>query len=407
MVNESQRRGGHTPQGRVTAVSQQVSWAPVSSLPSVNNPSAFQGYFQHASPSYEEERQRWSTSAYKPAPVSRVGYGQIPMRAQTRDQVRIVLQVCYLLLSGKSEKTSIREGMPVDYEILPFALSEFIKVTLLPPLSKLIPGFSWDFSPMVVRETSSWQDILKMDPSVPYFQGRFLKVKTGAKSDGSRVFSAPKNPIEFSLIVNRDQWLQAEEYQENQNSGYQVHSMRSATPESVPKRKTPPSPEKIRPSAPSVAKRPNVSSSRSSGILSIAASDKEGKKPAFKSLNPDQVRQGILLGGQNAIMERKKNFSRILILRQRRYYRQGNLQDCQFCDFGMAFYLSLSGTWCGQTFVKYIHNADAVPLQDADEPGYEIGVFLCFIQHVQFVHTHGQAYMSDFQGAGDFFLDLQ
>jgi hypothetical protein len=49
-------------------------------------------------------------------------------------------------------------------------------------------------------------------------------------------------------------------------------------------------------------------------------------------------------------------------------------------------------------FIKYIHNAEAVPLQDTNEAGHDIGVFLCFIQHVQFVHTHGQAYISDFQG---------
>jgi len=51
-----------------------------------------------------------------------------------------------------------------------------------------------------------------------------------------------------------------------------------------------------------------------------------------------------------------------------------------------------------QPFIKYIHNAEAIPLQEQDEPGYEMGVFLCFIQHVQFVYTHGQAYVSDFQG---------
>ncbi len=39
-----------------------------------------------------------------------------------------------------------------------------------------------------------------------------------------------------------------------------------------------------------------------------------------------------------------------------------------------------------------------VPLQDSDEPGYETGIFLCFIQHIQFKITHGQAYISDFQG---------
>ena len=50
----------------------------------------------------------------------------------------------------------------------------------------------------------------------------------------------------------------------------------------------------------------------------------------------------------------------------------------------------------GNLFIKYIHNADAIPLQDHDEPGYNTAIFLCFIQHVQFILTHGQAYISDF-----------
>jgi len=53
-------------------------------------------------------------------------------------------------------------------------------------------------------------------------------------------------------------------------------------------------------------------------------------------------------------------------------------------------------------FIKYIHNGDAVPLQERWERGYETGQFLCFIQHVQFVQTHGQAYISDFQGTYSF-----
>jgi len=58
-------------------------------------------------------------------------------------------------------------------------------------------------------------------------------------------------------------------------------------------------------------------------------------------------------------------------------------------------------------FDKYIHNANATPLQEVDEPGYETAVFLCFIQHIQFVKTHYQAYVSDFQGTGELLTDPQ
>lgn len=49
-------------------------------------------------------------------------------------------------------------------------------------------------------------------------------------------------------------------------------------------------------------------------------------------------------------------------------------------------------------FLKYIHNSDAKPLQDPDEDGHETGVFLCFIQHLQYVKTRKQVYISDCQG---------
>jgi len=111
--------------------------------------------------------------------------------------------------------------MAVDYEIYPQDLSEFIKATLLTPLSKFAEGFPWNFSTMVVREFTSWQDVMKMNPSIPYFNGRFLKAKPGAKSDGSRVFSTPTKPIEFSLVVDREQWLAAEEYIEDQQSNFE------------------------------------------------------------------------------------------------------------------------------------------------------------------------------------------
>lgn len=49
-------------------------------------------------------------------------------------------------------------------------------------------------------------------------------------------------------------------------------------------------------------------------------------------------------------------------------------------------------------FIKYIHNGNAAPLLEPEEEGYDIAVFLCFIQHVQYVITEEQAFLSDFQG---------
>lgn len=108
--------GAHTPQGRVTAVSQQV--------PTVSSPSFFQKFFEqksippsslpsgpshtgytHAHMRYQDERHRWSSSAYKIPPAPRSLPGAVSSRAQVRDEVRILLQVSYQLLSGKVGNT--------------------------------------------------------------------------------------------------------------------------------------------------------------------------------------------------------------------------------------------------------------------------------------------------------------
>jgi hypothetical protein len=171
MVNESQRRGNsdhnlnspkicyltesypgsHTPQGRVTAmsqhisipharitaVSQQVSRNPALNVPTVNNPSFFQNYFEnhaHAahhpssldSPSlsqtipgyspahlqYQDERNRWAAMAYK------TPSGQIPLRAQARKEVRVLFQLSHQLLSGKVEKVTVISFQSVLHSFL-------------------------------------------------------------------------------------------------------------------------------------------------------------------------------------------------------------------------------------------------------------------------------------------------
>jgi hypothetical protein len=49
-------------------------------------------------------------------------------------------------------------------------------------------------------------------------------------------------------------------------------------------------------------------------------------------------------------------------------------------------------------FVKFVHNGDANPLLDLDDPLYEIAEFLCFTQHVQYFKTDGTVFLSDLQG---------
>ena len=52
----------------------------------------------------------------------------------------------------------------------------------------------------------------------------------------------------------------------------------------------------------------------------------------------------------------------------------------------------------GDDFVKYIHNGDAAPCVFLDPETENIADFLAFTQHIQYVKTGGQVYISDYQG---------
>ncbi|KAI6143627.1 hypothetical protein BKA82DRAFT_3983794 [Pisolithus tinctorius] len=58
-------------------------------------------------------------------------------------------------------------------------------------------------------------------------------------------------------------------------------------------------------------------------------------------------------------------------------------------------------------FVKYIHNGNMAPCILLDTKAEEIVDFLSFTQHVQYITTGGQVYISDYQGSGSLLTDLQ
>ncbi|KAI6163399.1 hypothetical protein EDD17DRAFT_1507387 [Pisolithus thermaeus] len=58
-------------------------------------------------------------------------------------------------------------------------------------------------------------------------------------------------------------------------------------------------------------------------------------------------------------------------------------------------------------FVKYIHNSNAEPCLLVDMKAEEIAEFLAFTQHIQYIKTGGQVYISDYQGCGPLLTDLQ
>ncbi|KAG1834130.1 hypothetical protein EV424DRAFT_1468689 [Suillus variegatus] len=58
-------------------------------------------------------------------------------------------------------------------------------------------------------------------------------------------------------------------------------------------------------------------------------------------------------------------------------------------------------------FIKYINNNSTVPADSLQGREVVIGLFLCFVQHVQYQLTNSMVYLSDFQGAGDLLTDCQ
>ena len=50
------------------------------------------------------------------------------------------------------------------------------------------------------------------------------------------------------------------------------------------------------------------------------------------------------------------------------------------------------------TFFKFIHNGDASPRCFSDLKADDVAQFLSFTQHIQYIQTSGQVYISDYQG---------
>ena len=72
---------------------------------------------------------------------------------------------------------------------------------------------------MVVCEKDTWQDVGRVqDLGVPYFGNRFLKAKPGtsrsvAKSLDAVVFTAPKKPVDFVVVIGALQYIAADEHE--------------------------------------------------------------------------------------------------------------------------------------------------------------------------------------------------
>lgn len=59
------------------------------------------------------------------------------------------------------------------------------------------------------------------------------------------------------------------------------------------------------------------------------------------------------------------------------------------------------------TFTKYIHNGSPCPVLESFDAGYDICLFLCACQHLQYIKTHKVAYVTDYQGYGNLLTDVQ
>ncbi|CAK5282518.1 unnamed protein product [Mycena citricolor] len=58
-------------------------------------------------------------------------------------------------------------------------------------------------------------------------------------------------------------------------------------------------------------------------------------------------------------------------------------------------------------FKKFVHNSEAKPALQKDDPGYYIAEFLCFTQHYQYTKSGGLVFLSDYQGSTTLLTDAQ
>ncbi|KAF4618216.1 hypothetical protein D9613_011571 [Agrocybe pediades] len=329
LVNQSQRQGAHSPLGRVTAIP----------LPSVHAASVYQrSGASHSAPSlllnttehvlpssgysidhlqYAQERHKWSNMAYKGAKPRN------DVSSRPKEEVRVIFQVWYEVLGDKPIKTALKEGKAVSHSISSANLIVLARETMLRPLTRLVPNFPWDLSATVLRESKFWHDVSNEDASLPYFAERFLKDKPGSKSGStstSKVFVAPKTPIEFALLIDRSQWLASEDFLENGTStsiagshglrartgteSSKAWSLSSNSNQSSAKRKTPPSPQKSIQSKSPMPKRVHTTPATTSPERSTSKVVVE----SFTPLDPESVRKGVLLGVESAILEQKRLF---------------------------------------------------------------------------------------------------
>ncbi|KAF8124204.1 hypothetical protein EV363DRAFT_1178386 [Boletus edulis] len=65
-----------------------------------------------------------------------------------------------------------------------------------------------------------------------------------------------------------------------------------------------------------------------------------------------------------------------------------------------AIYLAeeLIVTTGSNKFMKFIHNGDASPCKLIHTQASQYTIFLSFMQHIQYIKTDGQVYLSDYQG---------
>lgn len=113
---------------------------------------------------------------------------------------------------------NIRESERVANTIFPVEIIALAKKLLMKPLTRYLKGFPLDLRRTTIRERSTWEDISRRDPNIPYFEGRseFYVTKPGVSKGISKLegtFKAPKNAVEFVIIIDSDQWSEIEQYE--------------------------------------------------------------------------------------------------------------------------------------------------------------------------------------------------
>ncbi|KAJ7841524.1 hypothetical protein B0H14DRAFT_3457471 [Mycena olivaceomarginata] len=242
-----------------------------------------------------------------------------------------------------------------------------------PKLSEATHGFDFGRSRPVIRDVVRWINLADESPNTPWFYEQCLVTSSSKSKDKGRIFKCPKTSFAVALVLSAGQWEEYLAYhasidldecllqellgsEEAPGTQFFACDPANALQGSI------------------VVDPKNTGTSSNRAVVRFAPADEYARA----------VQEANLLYWAASLMELTYSFIHCFLSKssadppfeilQLRFVHAGVAEDYLVEEF-----INESS----EGFVKFVHNGDANPLLDLDDPLYEIAEFLCFTQHVQ------------------------